>query len=212
MPPHAATTTTSSLAVDDSSFGADDPSTQVVVIVDPYSTGCLVAQEISKRGYKILALWTKGFSPVMKTHVPLSCENLTYHAQVDEQAGSTLSETAAAVQAACKDKDDDDHCYTIVACLPGGEAGVDLADALSEWLRVRTNGTDIPNRRDKKIQQELIAAAGLRSVRQAGGDKFEDVREFLQTEEYPGRPKAGGIGGIGRSQAVPRFQRGPGAL
>jgi biotin carboxylase len=50
---------------------------------------------------------------------------------------------------------------------------------------VRTNGTDIPNRRDKKIQQELIQAAGLRSVRQAGGRQFAQVEQFLQTEEYP---------------------------
>ena len=48
-----------------------------------------------------------------------------------------------------------------------------------------TNGTDIPNRRDKKIQQELAAAAGLRSVRQAGGIHFSDVEDFLKSESYP---------------------------
>jgi len=69
--------------------------------------------------------------------------------------------------------------------LAGGEAGVDLADALSEHMKVRTNGTDIPNRRDKKVQQEIIRRHGLRSVRQAGGDKFEDVEDFLKTEPYP---------------------------
>lgn len=164
---------------------ADDPSSQVVIIVDPYSTGCLIAQEISKRGYTIVALWTKGFSPVMKTHVPLSCENLHYYAQVDEAdtgtgGGDTLSETVARCKAAVEPAG-----KKIVACIAGGEAGVDLADALSERLGVRTNGTAIPNRRDKKIQQELIAARGMRSVRQAGGSKFEDVEEFLRTEEYP---------------------------
>jgi len=177
MPPHAEVT--SALAAMDMSAtttSAADPSNQVVIIVDPYSTGCLIAQEISKRGYTIMALWTKGFSPVMKTHVPLSCENLHYYAQVDETG--TLRETEAQCKAAAAGK-------TIVACFAGGEAGVDLADALSEQLGVRTNGTVIPNRRDKKIQQELIAAKGMRSVRQAGGSKFEDVEEFLKTEEYP---------------------------
>lgn len=52
-------------------------------------------------------------------------------------------------------------------------------------MGLRTNGTDIPNRRDKKLQQELIKEKGLRSVRQAGGDKYEDVEEFLRTETYP---------------------------
>merc|ERR1712060_87434 len=40
-------------------------------------------------------------------------------------------------------------------------------------------------RRDKKRQQELVKAAGLRSVRQAGGTKLSDVKEFLQNETMP---------------------------
>lgn len=171
-----------------------DPAYQAVILVDPYSTGCLIAQEISKRGYTILALWTKHFSPIMKTHVPLSCENLTYAAQVDE-GDRTLAETAAACRAALGEvggtttttaQSTTTPTIRIVACLAGGEAGVDLADALSEYLGVRTNGTDIPNRRDKQRQQELVAAHGLRSVRQAGGRTLTDeVLEFLHTEEYP---------------------------
>jgi biotin carboxylase len=37
----------------------------------------------------------------------------------------------------------------------------------------------------KKVQQELIRDAGMRSVRQAAGKKWEDVEEFLQKETYP---------------------------
>ncbi len=148
----------------------------VVIIVDPYSTGCLIGKEMAMRGYNLLALWTKGFSPVMKTHVPQSCGSMNYIAQVDE-IGS-LRETAEAVKDAANGKN-------IVACLAGGEAGVDLADALSEFLGLRTNGTEIPNRRDKKVQQELIRKMGLRSVRQAGGTKFEQVEQFLKTEGFP---------------------------
>jgi biotin carboxylase len=52
-------------------------------------------------------------------------------------------------------------------------------------MGLRTNGTEIKNRRDKKVQQELVRSVGLRSVRQAGSSKFEDVQDFLQTEPYP---------------------------
>ena len=157
----------------------NDPSNQVVVIVDPYSTGCLVAKEINLRGYPIVALWTKGFSEAMKTHVPQSCGTMNYLASIDQPLEGGLSATAEALQAAIgPDK-------ILHACLAGGEAGVDLADALSEFLGLLTNGTDIPNRRDKKMQQELIRKMGLRSVRQAGGDKLEDVDDFLRTETYP---------------------------
>ena len=148
----------------------------LVVVVDPYSTGCLVAQEIFKRGYLIAALWSDGFSEDMKTHVPQSCGKLYWHAEFDE--AKTLEETAERAQDAAKDID-------IVAVIAGGEAGVDLADQLSEFMKLPTNGTEIPNRRDKKIQQELIKEVGLRSVRQSAGTKFEEVEEFLNTEPFP---------------------------
>jgi biotin carboxylase len=153
-----------------------EESSGLVVIVDPYSTGCLIAQEISKRGYLIVALWSDGFAEAMKSHVPQSCGVLNWYAQLDE--AKTMEETGALVRDAARDS-------TLVAVIAGGEAGVDLADGLSEFLGVVSNGTEIPNRRDKKVQQELIKAAGLRSVRQAGSDKFEDVEEFLKTEPYP---------------------------
>jgi biotin carboxylase len=154
-----------------------DASKEMVVLVDPYSTGCCVAQEIKKRGYSIMALWTVGFSPEMKTHVPLSCEGLTYNVELDEDPAGLDVTMELVLKAAGR--------LRVVAVLAGGEAGVDLADALSERMKVRSNGTAIANRRDKKVQQELIKAAGYRSVRQAGSDKFEDVEQFLQTESYP---------------------------
>merc|ERR1712157_468516 len=70
------------------------------------------------------------------------------------------------------------------AVICGSEPGVLLADALSAELGVRTNGVS-DGRRDKKRQQELVKAAGLRSVRQAGGTKLSDVKEFLQSEPMP---------------------------
>ena len=36
-----------------------DATKEVVVIIDPYSTGCLVANEMSSRGYRVIALWSK---------------------------------------------------------------------------------------------------------------------------------------------------------
>jgi len=153
-----------------------DSSREAVVLVDPYSTGCCIAEEILKRGFSVVVLWTRGFSPEMKKHVPLSCGTLNYLAEVDE--AETLALTSQAVYEAA-------GALRVVACLAGGEAGVDLADALSEHMKVRSNGTSIPNRRDKKVQQEIIRQHGLRSVRQAGGKEFTEVKDFLQTEPYP---------------------------
>eukprot|EP00532_Pseudo-nitzschia_australis_P008561 CAMPEP_0168173946 /NCGR_PEP_ID=MMETSP0139_2-20121125/6204_1 /TAXON_ID=44445 /ORGANISM="Pseudo-nitzschia australis, Strain 10249 10 AB" /LENGTH=969 /DNA_ID=CAMNT_0008091989 /DNA_START=69 /DNA_END=2978 /DNA_ORIENTATION=+ len=153
-----------------------DSSREAVVLVDPYSTGCCVAEEIMKRGFSVIALWTLGFSSEMKKHIPMSCGTMKYLAEVDER--ETLAQTSEAMYEAA-------GSLRVVACLAGGEAGVDLADALSEHIKVRTNGTDIPNRRDKKVQQEIIRKHGLRSVRQAGDSDFVGVKDFLRTEPYP---------------------------
>ncbi len=159
-------------------FTTVDASKEVVVVVDPYSTGCVIVLDIQSRGYKVIALWTKGFSEEMKRHVPVSCGTINYHKEVTE--GDNIGETARELYKAAGQ-------LRIVACICGGEAGVDAADMISERLNVRSNGTEgmFAKRRDKKVQQELIKAAGIRSIRQAAGNKFSDVEAFLRSEHYP---------------------------
>jgi hypothetical protein len=150
---------------------------EAVVMVTPYSTGCCVARDIANDfGYKVICLWNQGFSEDMKKHVPKSCQGLTYFAELTER--DTIEETIRAVQNAAGGR-------PIVAVICGGEAGVDLTDSLSEEMGLQSNGTDIPNRRDKKVQQELIHKAGLRSCRQAGGSEWSEVQDFLMKESYP---------------------------
>jgi biotin carboxylase len=146
-----------------------------IVIVDPISTGGNIAAEAARRGYPLVAVWDKELSDINRTHVPSCARSLTYHAQVDEK--ETIKETAEAVKTAVGDLE-------LAAVICGSEAGVTLADALSVELNVRTNGNSA-GRRDKKVQQELVRGAGLRSVRQAGGTKLSDIKEFLSSEPMP---------------------------
>merc|ERR1719356_1078206 len=115
----------------------------------------------------------------MRSHVPICARSLQYAAVVQEDEKASIKETAAAVKEALDKLD-----LTLGAVICGSEAGVLLADALSEELGVRTNGVS-DGRRDKKRQQELVKTAGLRSVRQAGGTQLSDVRDFLQSEPMP---------------------------
>ena len=131
-----------------------------IIIVNPYLMGCCIVQEISKWGYVVIALWMAGFLDVMKMHIPLSCEHLTYYVECNQE--DALTNTVQVVQRAVEP-------YKIVDVLAGGEAGVDLADGLSEAMQLQTNGMDIPSHHDKKIQQELIQQAGLCLVCQVAG-------------------------------------------
>lgn len=130
-------------------------------------------------GYDLICVWPQGFSETMKSHEPDSCKGLLKYAITIEEA-DTIEDTTFLV----KDIASRYH-WDIKACVCGGEAGVDLTDALSEELGLLSNGTTVANRRDKKAQQELARAKGLRAVRQASGTCFEDVDEFLKSERYP---------------------------
>jgi len=115
----------------------------------------------------------------MKAHGPsLVLKKLNYAAIIEE--ADTIFETVCLIK---------DITFTnnwhIAACCCGGDAGVDLADALCEELGLPTNGTAVKNRRDKKVQQNIFKAAALRSVRQTSGTCFNDVKHFPETEHYP---------------------------
>ena len=73
---------------------------EIALVVDPYSTGCLVAQEIQKRGYLLVAIWTIGFSEEMKTHVPAACGRMDYFAEIEQ--AETLEATKARIEEAAK--------------------------------------------------------------------------------------------------------------
>lgn len=101
----------------------------------------------------------------MKTHIPESCRDLTYIAQVDDIEPWTSDDLIVAVNSAASN-----HAltklgrpadyYTIVACI-AGEAGVDMADLLSEKLGLLSNGTkgEFAMRRDKKVQASAISSS-----------------------------------------------------
>ena len=167
------------------------PSRSLILIVDPYSTGCLIAMEIAKRGHPLVAIWTRGFNPEMKTHVPPPARDLSYLAEIDDVEPWDLDDLVRAVRDAASRASisagrPSDH-LVVSGCIAGGEAGVDMADALSERLGVMSNGTEgsYANRRDKKVQQDLVRCAGLRAVRQACGSTFGEVEGFLTGESFP---------------------------
>lgn len=87
---------------------------KIAVVIDPYSTGCCVAQEIQKRGYLLIAVWTIGFAEEMKSHVPKSCGRMDYFAEIDQAV--TLEESKARLLEAAEG-------HELFCCFAGGEAG-----------------------------------------------------------------------------------------
>jgi hypothetical protein len=152
----------------------------VVVVVDPWSTGGVVAAGAKARGYDVIGLWSVDANAELRgpKHCPPQAVGLKYFAEVEEQ--ESVESTAAAVNKALKS-------MPLLAVIAGGDTGVTLADALSDQMGVMTNGSkNLPgSRRDKAMQQDAIRASGCRAVRQAKGTKWEEVATFAATESFP---------------------------
>lgn len=154
---------------------------QCVVLVDPYSTGAMLAPEIARRGFGVMALWT-GEVGENRNHIPKAAQGFPENFVEELEERHTLAETAEALCTAAGAVG-----AAIVAVICGGETGVKVADALAEHMGLRGNSTQngMENRRDKSIQQEAVSKAGLRSVRSACGKHWDEVVEFTRTEAFP---------------------------
>ncbi|CAK9091852.1 Dapdiamide A synthase (ATP-dependent N-fumaramoyl-DAP-amino acid ligase) [Durusdinium trenchii] len=150
-----------------------------VVLVDPYSTGLMLAPVIHQRGYEVIALWTSQVGE-NREHLPEAAEGFpeNFLAEIDEEA--TLTLTAAALRAVAAPA-------PVAAVICGGETGVQVADALAEQMGLRGNSIKggLENRGDKQVQQDAVKAHGLRSVRSVCGKAWEEVQAFTETEPFP---------------------------
>ena len=147
-----------------------------VVLVDPISTGALIAVDLDRKAYKVIALWTKGcYSRDMSSMATGFPE--AFLAQLEEQ--DTVPLTAEALRKVAS--------FEISAVICGYETGVDMTNALSEYMGLRGNTMSggMANRRNKQVQQDAVKARGLRAARSASGKAWEDVKGFAETEVLP---------------------------
>jgi len=142
-----------------------------VVVVDPYSTGRCIAAEVQERGHAVIALWSNDHlagSDVIKS--------AGYAMELHEL--EDISQTANAVHEALAGS-------VLAAIICGGEDGIPLAGALSEHFGcLQLYGTR-KNLRNKQVQQDMVAAAGLHSARSVSGEKWPDVAWFCKSELFP---------------------------
>lgn len=137
-----------------------------VALVDAYSSGRHLAPIFRSRGYACLHIRTTPDVPPVyaSTFRPADFIAEIVHGR---DLDATLAEVAA---------------YRPAALLTGVESGVELADALSERLGLRTNGTVLsPARRDKALMIDTVRAAGLRVVRQLESRDWAAISTWYRT-------------------------------
>ena len=142
-----------------------------VAIVDPYSSGAMLADALHAKGVKCIAIQSSPLTPSsMKSRFnPDRFVEIIEHRQ-------ELDETLSALET---------HQPTHV--IAGFESGVELADQLSESLAVPTNGTKLSEaRRDKYLMVETVRKHGLRVPVQFRSNKVDEIIDWIQcTLDWP---------------------------
>ena len=130
----------------------------VVVIVDPISTGAVLASQAVQQGLAIIAVWSESVPDDLKGFVDKRLS--VRYIGVVQHAEGKLKATARAVRAISGER--------LKGVIVGCETGVLLGDALAEELGQRGNGTKLsPLRRNKWLQTEAVRESGANACIQS---------------------------------------------
>ena len=141
-----------------------------VGVVDPFSTGAIIASLLYEQGYKVVAIYSANLEQLgnLQNLVPLGLK-LTFDAVLGFSNVDDMLKTLSALPA------------KMVAVLAGAETGVELADQLSERMGLMTNGTALSEaRRNKFVMGETIRAAGIRAVKQLRATTWGEIDAWIK--------------------------------
>jgi len=145
--------------------------TSYIVVVDPMSTGATLAYHAQHtQGLRIICVWSDACPAELRGH---SKHGVEYAGVVIHETGG-IKATCAAIRKIGEPRD--------VFC--GSEPGVELADELSEALKLRGAGDPSMSetRRNKFLQSMAARKAGLPVAAQKLAKTLEEVDQFLVAE------------------------------
>jgi hypothetical protein len=140
---------------------------RVAAIVDPYTSGAYLAPQLARRGYECVRVQSRTVVPEVFRS---SLRPDDFRARVQHEGD--LARTCARLRE-----------LGVAFVIAGCEAGVELADALSEALELPSNGAAPQRaRRDKGRMADAFRDAGLRVPRQHCSSQLELLIEWARSE------------------------------
>jgi phosphoribosylamine-glycine ligase len=149
---------------------------RTIAVVDPFSSGAVFASQCIDAGIDVIRVLSRLFPEQQLKFVP---------------AGLNLSFVCTHI---CDGHNIDDITDALQRdgvsfVFPGSEPGVNLADTLSERLKVPSNGTALsPCRRDKVCMQQRLTECGLQQTRRLrvnAATSDLDLLTFLESVSIP---------------------------
>ncbi|KAF1794965.1 ATP-grasp fold, subdomain 2 [Phytophthora cactorum] len=157
-----------------------------VVVVDPFSTGAVLAHELMVRGYDCICVYSDRLENI-ESIASLVPEGLTLEFAATAAFEGNLDQTVSAIRKAAKQVADKQKKKQ----GPKAKLGVKLADALIDALGLEGNVMEHSNaRRDKYLMGETLRSAGVRAVKQVKAKTWAEAEAFYhpgsQTRTFRG--------------------------
>jgi hypothetical protein len=161
---------------------AKDGNGRIVAVVDTFSTGAFIVDSLIRQGFRVIRVLSGDLNPelldmVLEGLATSFIATVTFNTKIEDtnEAMDNLIAQINSIQL-----DGSIVSSMVEAVIAGAETGVELADALSERLSLRTNGTSMSEaRRNKFIMGEVVRSAGIRAVKQIKASSWQEVNAFL---------------------------------
>lgn len=138
---------------------------KTIAIIDPYSSGKLLAPEFRSRGVECIAVHTQ---KVIPTALVNSFNRDNFVGELHFQGDINLLAEQIT------------HC-NCTGIIPGTESGVLLADDLTSHLGLPGNNSKLSlARRNKYLMHEAIKECGIKGIYQCCSNQYEDLAKWIK--------------------------------
>ncbi|CAM9737898.1 unnamed protein product [Ectocarpus fasciculatus] len=165
--------------------------TAAVVVVDPFSSGSILAARVLHYKLRLVMVFSEVDSPVanlVQQGTNLRPDMTIQHDDHHEDPELAIQQTMQSIA---------ELPHPVIAILPGAETGVDLSDKLAARLGTRNNGEEFTEARRNKYlmgeqarERERERAHGVRAARQCLARTVDQVTAFLDDWSPPSPWKA----------------------
>ncbi|KAF4325300.1 hypothetical protein BBO99_00000375 [Phytophthora kernoviae] len=177
---------------DETDISQSQVSRGTVVVVDPFSTGAMLAHQLMARGFECICVYSDRLENI-ESVASLVPEGLSLSFAATVAYEGSLEKTVSAVRKAAtviaskqKKSKQGAKKASVCAVFPGAELGVRLADGLTDALGLEGNLMEHSNaRRDKYLMGETMRAHGVRAVKQVKAKTWAEAEAFITQDLKP---------------------------
>jgi len=158
---------------------------EAIIVIDPISTGSVLAYELYLKGYAVISIFSRKYSDDILNFASTKVrEDKDFHFDetllYDEEDPEGFNNILRKITELTNSRDGN---YILMDIMAGSEPGVEFYDRLTHALNYgRRNDFALSTaRRNKYDMGEVIRNAGIRAVKQIYTDSWNEILDFIDS-------------------------------